>query len=165
MKSQKEEFIGQFSKAVMEPVHDYVTGTWTQEDEDKLNQNTINFSALRQSQDAKLLTSASGGFSKGLKYDNDKPRMDLLDAEFLEGVAKVLTFGARKYAAHNWRGGISYSRLLASTYRHLGAINRGEDIDPESGLSHIHHVGCNAMFLSWMMQHKPELDDRYKESK
>ena len=65
----------------------------------------------------------------GLKYDGEKPRMDLLDADHLENVAKVLTFGAKKYAAHNWRNGINVSRLIAAAYRHLGAINRGEDGD------------------------------------
>lgn len=98
----------------------------------------------------------------GSKYDGDKPRMDLLDADFLEQVASVLTFGAQKYAAHNWRGGIAYSRLIAAAYRHLGAINRGEDIDPESGLPHVAHLGCCVMFLSSMMAKKPELDDRFK---
>jgi hypothetical protein len=100
----------------------------------------------------------------GTKYDGEKPRMDLLDAGFLEEVAKVLTFGAKKYAAHNWRGGISYSRLIAAIYRHLGSINRGEDIDPESGLSHAGHLGCCVMFLEWMQKNKPELDDRWKNS-
>lgn len=99
--------------------------------------------------------------AEGLKFDQEKPRMDLLDSEFLEGVAEVLTFGARKYAAHNWRGGINYSRLIASIYRHLGAINRGEDFDPESGLPHVHHIGCNAMFLSWMMKHRKDMDNRW----
>lgn len=98
----------------------------------------------------------------GSKFDGDKPRMDLLDSDFLEEVASVLTFGAKKYAAHNWRGGIAYSRLIAAAYRHLGAINRGEDIDPESGLPHVAHLGCCVMFLSSMMRVKPELDDRYK---
>jgi hypothetical protein len=101
--------------------------------------------------------------SIGLKYDHEKPRMDLLDADFLEGVADVLTFGANKYDAHNWRGGIAYSRLLAASYRHLGAINRGEDIDQESGLPHVYHLSCCSMFLSWMMKYKPELDDRWKQ--
>ena len=100
----------------------------------------------------------------GLKYDSEKPRMDLLDSGFLEDVAKVLTFGANKYAAHNWRGGINYSRLIGAAYRHLGAINRGEDIDPESGLPHSAHLGCCVMFLNWMMANKPNLDDRYKIS-
>lgn len=97
---------------------------------------------------------------KGNKFDQDKPRMDLLDHQFLAGVANVLGFGARKYAAHNWRQGINYSRLIASAYRHLGAYNSGEDIDPESGLSHLYHLGCCIMFLSAT---DSKFDDRYKK--
>ena len=101
---------------------------------------------------------------KGLKYDGEKPRMDLLDSGYLEDVAKVLTFGAKKYSDHNWREGINYSRLIAASYRHLGAINRGEDTDPESGLPHTAHLGCCVQFLNWMMKTKPELDDRWKQT-
>lgn len=97
--------------------------------------------------------------SVGTKFDSGKPRMDLLDSNFLEGVANVLGFGASKYAAHNWRNGIDYSRLVASAYRHLAAFNRGEDVDPESGLSHLHHLGCCIMFLSATDK---KFDDRYK---
>jgi hypothetical protein len=100
----------------------------------------------------------------GLKYDESKPRMDLLDFSALEGLSKVLTFGANKYAAHNWRKGISYSRLVAAMLRHLAAIQRGEDIDPESGLPHIDHLGCCWMFLSNMTKTRPDLDDRYKDA-
>lgn len=92
----------------------------------------------------------------GIKYDQGKPRMDLLDAAALEGLAKVLTFGANKYAADNWRAGIQYSRLISSLLRHLAAIQRGELIDPESGLPHIDHLGCNWMFLSNFMKQQPE---------
>ena len=98
---------------------------------------------------------------QGTKYDGDKPRMALLDPSFTEGVASVLTFGAKKYAPDNWRGGIHYTRLIAAMHRHLAAIQRGEDIDPESGLPHVYHMGCNAQFLGWMMEYKPELDDRW----
>lgn len=100
--------------------------------------------------------------TEGTKYDGEKPPMALLDPEFLEGVASVLGFGARKYAAHNWRQGISYSRLISAAYRHLGAINRGEDIDDESDLSHAYHLGCCVMFLASMMNHRPDMDDRWK---
>jgi len=99
---------------------------------------------------------------KGLKFDKEKPRLDLLDPAYLTGVAEVLTFGANKYAAHNWRHGIHYSRLIAAAYRHLGAINAGEDLDPESNLPHAYHLGCCVMFLASMMQTRPDLDDRYK---
>lgn len=100
--------------------------------------------------------------STGTKHDNNKPRMDLIDPSFLEGLAEVLTFGAKKYDAHNWRGGLQYSRLIASAYRHLGAINRGEDVDIESSLPHVYHLACCVMFLSWMMENRKDLDDRYK---
>lgn len=100
--------------------------------------------------------------TEGMKYDNDKPRLDLIDPEFLEGLGRILGFGAAKYAAHNWRNGIDASRLIAAAYRHLGAINKGEDLDPESGDHHAYHLGCCVMFLAWTLQHKPERDDRFK---
>jgi hypothetical protein len=100
--------------------------------------------------------------AEGLKHDAEKPRTDLLDAEFLLGVADVLKFGAKKYAEHNWRGGIAYSRLLGAILRHTLALLRGEDLDSESGLPHVHHLGCSVMFLSWMMTHRKDLDDRFK---
>ena len=97
----------------------------------------------------------------GTKYDTEKPRMELLDPEFLVGVAQVMTFGAQKYEAHNWRKGIAFSRLIAAALRHLMAIMIGKNADTESGLPHVYHLGCCIMFLSWMMVHRPDLDDRY----
>ena len=99
---------------------------------------------------------------KGTKYDGDKSRVDLVDSEFIEGIGRVMGFGAKKYAEHNWRGGIKISRLLGAAMRHLLALVRGHDTDPESGLPHVHHLGCCVMFLSWTLVHKPELDDRFK---
>lgn len=102
--------------------------------------------------------------SGALKFDTEKARMDLLDAYAIEQLALVLTFGARKYAAHNWRKGLSYSRLIAAALRHLFAYLMGEDKDPESGLSHVAHAMCCCMFLLGMSQIRPELDDRFKAS-
>lgn len=101
--------------------------------------------------------------TEALKFDFAKPRMDLVDQSAITGLADVLTFGAKKYAAHNWRKGLGYSRVLAAMYRHLAAIQQGEDVDPESGLPHIDHVGCCWMFLSFYMKHMPEQDDRWKK--
>lgn len=98
----------------------------------------------------------------GQKFDQEKPRTDLLDPSFLLSVADVLRFGAQKYDAHNWRGGISFSRLLGAILRHTLALMRGEDTDPESGLPHTAHLGCCVMFLHWMMKYRTDLDDRFK---
>lgn len=98
---------------------------------------------------------------EGIKHDQDKPMLNLIDPQAIEGLAAVLTFGAKKYAADNWRGGIHNSRLIASLLRHLFAIMRGEYIDPESGLPHIDHVGCNWMFLSNNLKNRPDLNDSW----
>jgi hypothetical protein len=97
-----------------------------------------------------------------IKHDDDKPAMALLPAEALEEVAKVLTFGAKKYSAHNWRGGFGYTRILSAVLRHTFAFLRGEDKDPETGLSHLAHAICGLMFCLTFTKTKPELDDRYK---
>lgn len=111
----------------------------------------------RMHSELKQVTPASG-----TKHDSGKPQMDLLDPLALEGLAAVLTFGAKKYAAHNWRKGISNSRLVAALLRHLFAIMRGEYNDPESGLPHIDHVGCCWMFLSNNLKTREDLNDLWK---
>jgi hypothetical protein len=97
------------------------------------------------------------------KDDDGKPPFDLLDPEFLSGVAAVLAFGATKYGRHNWRCGIACSRLYAALQRHLNAFWAGEDCDPETGLMHLHHAGCCLMFLAWTAAHRRDLDDRWME--
>jgi hypothetical protein len=98
-----------------------------------------------------------------MRFDTDKPRMDLVDMEAVEELAKVLTFGAKKYADHNWRLGMNYSRVTASMLRHIAAFQKGEDNDQETGLPHMAHVMCNAMFLIWYQKHRAERDDRYAD--
>mgnify|MGYP000078234772 CR=1 FL=1 len=102
-------------------------------------------------------------FEQGTKFDSGKPLLDLLDPYALEELAKVLTFGAGKYAPHNWRKGIAISRLTASLLRHIFAFMRGQNTDPETGLSHIAHAMCNCMFILWTMEYKPGFDDRPPE--
>jgi hypothetical protein len=99
---------------------------------------------------------------RGTKFDNDKPRMDLLSPIFIDGLSKVLNFGAKKYKANDWRKGIEQSRLIGAALRHLFAYLRGEDNDPESGLCHLYHAGCCVMFAAELRETHPELDDRYK---
>jgi hypothetical protein len=104
-----------------------------------------------------------------LKYDTDKPRMELLSRVALEEVAKVLTYGAKKYTTteasgdHNWRNGFCWSRLYGALLRHLFAHLDGEDKDKETGLSHLAHAGCCLMFLIEHEQRGLGIDDRYRK--
>ena len=101
--------------------------------------------------------------SGGLKFDSEKIQMELLPSESLYEIAKVLTFGAKKYASWNWTKGISYSRLVGAAMRHLLAWKDGEDKDSESNISHLAHLGCCVLFLLWMEKNRPDLDDRFKK--
>lgn len=101
---------------------------------------------------------SSGGDHK----DAGKSRLDLLDAYAIEQMGHVLGFGASKYSPFNWTKGIAYTRLQGSALRHILAFQRGEDLDPESGLPHLAHGMCCLMMLLGMTQRHPELDDRCK---
>lgn len=100
--------------------------------------------------------------SDAIKFDNEKVRLDLLSVVALERTAKVLTFGARKYDEHNWRRGFKWSRLIAAAMRHLFAFIRGEDKDPETGLSNLDHLACCVMFLQEHEATGLGVDDRFK---
>jgi hypothetical protein len=101
-------------------------------------------------------------FQTGVKFDQGKPRMELLPPELMVEVAKVLTFGAEKYEARNWEKGMDWGRIYGSLQRHLNAWASGEDTDPETGLSHLAHAGCNIAFLLAYTQRGVGDDSRYK---
>jgi len=99
---------------------------------------------------------------------NDGGKMDwsLMPWEAVEEINKVLEFGATKYSSQNWRNGsgFSWTRVLSSLLRHTFAWARGEDLDLESGLSHLAHMGCNVIFLIYYNRYKDRYnkDDRVK---
>jgi hypothetical protein len=103
--------------------------------------------------------------TKGFKKDGGKPRPALLGAHALEGLGRVLAYGANKYDDDNWRQGMRWRRVADALLRHLLAYLRGEDNDPETGLPHIDHLLCNAMFLSEYFHTKTGVDDRWKGAK
>lgn len=100
---------------------------------------------------------------EGVKYDQEKPRTDLLPALPLLAVAAVLAHGAHKYSDHNWRQGMPWTRPYAAALRHMFAWSEGEDLDRESGLNHIDHALCELMFLRQFIADYPQLDNRYKQ--
>ena len=83
----------------------------------------------------------------GLKFDSEKPRMDLLPPKAIFEVAKVLGFGAEKYGPENWRLLDNLQgRYTAGALRHIFAHMNGEELDPESGTSHLAHALCCLLF-------------------
>lgn len=129
---------------------------------------TVRLSPLQEQQiqaAKQKLLEGSKKSSTAIKYDSGKADWSLMPWEAVEEINKVLEFGAKKYAAHNWQQGegFKYTRVLNSLLRHVFAYMRGEDLDPESGLSHMSHAGCNVLFILYYIKNKSRYknDDRY----
>lgn len=129
----------------------------------------------------------------GLRYGTDegKPRFSLLSAWAQEGLARISTYGAKKYTKYgqctctlslnhsatcesrkvinsgdwNWAKGLSWAETIDSLERHLNAFKKGEELDDGpggSGLPHIDHLQWNAMALSHFQKTSTGTDDRWK---
>ena len=92
-----------------------------------------------------------------------KPKMYLIPYCAAVEVARALETGADKYGPYDWRSGeyqVKASDYVSAAYRHLGAWLEGEDIDPESGCSHLAHVLAGMFVLLDAKIHGQMDDDR-----
>jgi len=77
-----------------------------------------------------------------------KAPMHLIPPFALEQTAWVQKLGAEKYGPYNWRKtGVCASTYVSAIMRHLNAWRDGEDLDPESGISHIAHIATSCNIL------------------
>lgn len=84
-----------------------------------------------------------------VRHNQDKLRVDLIPTELIEEVAKVLTFGAKKYAPNNWKGFTKQQQdeIVGSLLRHILEYQKGNKLDNESDLHHLAHAACNIAFI------------------
>jgi len=97
---------------------------------------------------------------KGLRFNQGKRKWSYVNFKSLEPMVEVLEFGAKKYAPFNWQKGLKKDEILESMLRHVVAMIDGETVDKESGISHIGHVMCNAMFYSYFEQNKEDFHQK-----
>lgn len=100
------------------------------------------------------------GKSGGVKHDEGKAPLWWVPRPAMDAIANVMQFGANKYAAHNWRKGMKWTRLASAALRHLTAWTNGQDKDPETGMSHLWHAICCLAFLVTYETDKLGEDDR-----
>ncbi len=92
---------------------------------------------------------------EGRKDDDGKLRWDLLPYDAVEKIVEILTFGARKYEPNNWQNNKEW-QYQAALMRHFCKYMCDEDYDDESGLLHLAHLACNALFLIWKKIHESD---------
>jgi len=98
----------------------------------------------------------------GKRFNENKPRVELLVPEAMKAEARVWAFGAKKYGDWNWQRGMPWTKVIGCLLRHTFAIMCGEDIDKESGELHAAHIKCNASMLIYYYYHYKKGDDRVK---
>lgn len=89
------------------------------------------------------------GLGSKVALDGSKLRVELVPPQTIEGIAAVLSYGAKKYAANNWMRGISYMAIIAGILRHLYRFMRGQEYDIDTGLPELYHAMCGLTFLSY----------------
>ena len=93
-----------------------------------------------------------------------KAPLHLLPSKPLIDGSYVLKLGCEKYGAYNWRNseGVCASTYIGAIMRHLLQYKDGEDVDEESGKSHLAHILATCCILIDAEQVGKLIDDRFK---
>lgn len=96
-----------------------------------------------------------------LRYNQNKTMYDLIPWEWERALAEIFTFGAKKYAPHNWKKSLNTTDhaqvvqdRLASARRHIAAWQSGERDDPESKVHHLAQASWNLLMIFWYDLHE-----------
>lgn len=80
------------------------------------------------------------------KDDTEKTQWHLIPFKFLNSVARIFMFGAKKYGVKNYLG-LEDKRIEDALMRHWYAYLQGESADSDTGESHLAHIICNCLML------------------
>jgi hypothetical protein len=95
-----------------------------------------------------------------------KPPMSTVSAPVMMELGTAMLEGARKYGRHNYRiSNVRASVYYDATLRHLFSWFEGEDIDPDSGMSHVTKAIASLAVLRDAQINDCLVDDRPPSSK
>jgi hypothetical protein len=92
-------------------------------------------------------------------------QLGAIDPDALLDLAKLAGHGAQKYDRLNYLKGHNWSMYFDAMMRHALAFWAGEEIDPETGLTHMVHAAWCALALSSYFKHGIGTDDRFRLTK
>lgn len=102
------------------------------------------------------ITNPKTGGQKGRKL----ARFDLIPPVALWALAEHFGKGSSKYSERNWERGTDWSLNFAAAQRHMWQWWDGEDIDEDTGSSHLICAMWHMAALFTFLQTHPDLDDR-----
>jgi hypothetical protein len=105
--------------------------------------------------EVRIVDPKTGG-EKGQKSE----RYDLLPFDALDELARVYGEGAKKYDDDNWLKGYAWRLSYGALLRHVSRSLQGEDVDPETGCSHLAHAAWHCLTLLTFKKRGLGTDDR-----
>jgi hypothetical protein len=82
----------------------------------------------------------------------EKPRVELIDPEFILAMGRVLSVGAKKHGEKSFHEGMDWNERIGSLQRHVLAFQNKQDIDEETQECHLINAAANCMMLyhNWL---------------
>jgi len=114
---------------------------------------------LTPSGEQQIISKSTTGGLKQVKPS----RHDLIPSGALDALARHYGAGAIKYEDNQWRKGYEWGKSYAALQRHLNAWWGGEDLDEETGSSHMVAAAWHCFTLLTFIDEFPEFDDRFKK--
>lgn len=100
--------------------------------------------------------------SKARTDDSGKAPLAYLPWDGIREVAQVQSYGHKKYGDfYNYRKGMEVGRNLSCAIRHIADYMDGNDVDHESGRSHLAHAACRLLFVLQNIHDGTIIDDRF----
>lgn len=123
--------------------------------------------AIKQQKESKAPISTyppkpdDGSRDQTVKTDAGKLELELIPTSLTKALGVVLTRGRKQYGRDTWKT-VDTERIIGALERHL--MKYKDDpygLDKDSGLPHIFHVLCNAMFLNHGVLEKLQKDGKF----
>ena len=90
-----------------------------------------------------------------------KPQLQLIPPCFSESLAAAMKLGAEKYGPWNWRQNqVESMTYIGAIKRHIDKYLDGEDVAPDSGISHLGHIAASCAILLDAKKHGMLVDTR-----
>jgi hypothetical protein len=84
------------------------------------------------------------------KHDEGKVELNLVENDFLRGIAKVRMLGNVKYEPNSWKKVPDLKKkYINAARRHILEYLDGDIYDEESGEEVLLHAACCLMFVHW----------------
>ena len=104
---------------------------------------------------------ATGETNPKKRMGDLKVPLGLVPTVLMAEVAGVLKHGADKYGIRNWRvEPIDAETYVHAMLRHLTAWADGEDIDPDSGKTHLAHIAASCALVMDAKEYGKFIDNR-----